>query len=183
MSEVLPVAGAGLAWLGAAILVLSDGRRGLALGLLVGAAGIALTLVDTDPRAAGLVAAGGAGCAGLRLRDGPSGWGFLPAGSTPRLILCLVVGAAAAYVGVLLAEAGDPWLAIAGLASSGLAGARLLGSEQRQASLACAALIALGLVGLEPVAGRAPVGSAAVLGVLAAILLSLISVRRAERAA
>lgn len=166
-------AGAGLAWLGAAVLVLSDGRRGLAAGIAVAAVGLAAALAATSAAAAGLVLAGGLASALLRLRGGRPGWGLLPPGSTPRLILCVVAGAAALYLGILMAGSAGPPLAVAGLAAAGLATARLLGSDRRQDALACSALAALGLAALEATgaasAAIAAAGAAAVVAVLVSI--------------
>ena len=183
MIELVATVGAILSWLGASVLVLSDGRRGLALGLLLSAVGLAILLAETSLGAAGLVAVGGLITALLRLRDGVRGWGLLPEGSTPRLILCLVAGGAAAYAGVLLGPEGEPWLLTGALAAAALGVARLLGSEQRQASLACAALISLSLAALESAVGTAPATAGALLATLGACLLSLIPAGSVERAA
>jgi len=96
------VAAAAAAWLGGAIVLLSDGRRGLALGLGVLGAGLAaLALIAGHDLEAVALLAGGVAGAALRSRNGPPGWGVMPAGSTPRLILAVV----AALIGLWLAAA------------------------------------------------------------------------------
>src|SRR5207244_1453836 len=79
-----------LAWLGAAIVAVSDGRRGLALGLSLTGAGLAaVALLAGDSSGAGALLAGGVGAGALRLRQGTPGWAIMPSGSTPRIILTL----------------------------------------------------------------------------------------------
>lgn len=182
MSEVVGPAGAALAWLGACLMILSDGRRGLSAGLLAAAAGIGLAAGARDPASGALILAGGVACALPRLRDGIPGFGLLPAGSTPRLILCLVGGAAGAYSGTLLGAETEPWLLIASVSAGGLAVARLLGSEQRQSSLAATALFVLALGGTEVAAGSAPPAAGALLAAALAALISLAPPLSSQRA-
>ena len=95
----MTVAAAIAAWLGGSIVLLSDGRRGLAVGLAVVAAALAALALfgGHDVEAAALVG-GGAVAAALRLRNGPAGWGVMPAGSTPRLILAIAAGLVAFWI-------------------------------------------------------------------------------------
>ena len=81
------------AWAGAALIVLSDGRRGLALGLALIAPGFAvLALVAGESLAAVAILLGGAFAAVQRLRTGPDVWGLMPSGSTSRLLLSIAGG-------------------------------------------------------------------------------------------
>jgi hypothetical protein len=164
------VAGVGTAWLGASLLMLSHGRRGLALGLLVTAAGLGLVAYASGrlPVAICLVA-GGVVAAVPRLRDASPGWGFMPTGSTPRFVLCLLVLVAVALIGTTL-QGATPLMDTALIVSS-LAAARTLTADARPISLAAASALALGL-GL---AGTAPLAlTVAVAGALVAAGLALI---------
>jgi hypothetical protein len=157
-----------VAWLGAAIVVVSEGRRGFALGLAlagIGLAGVSLA-AGHSPSAAAL-AAGGVLAAGLRLRDGDPGWGVMPPGSTPRVILSIVVLALAAFVSVSLVGGRMPWLELAALACAGLGGGRLFGAPRRAPALAAAALMALGIGATSDFAAAAT--GAAVAAALGAI--------------
>src|SRR2546423_10888216 len=81
-----------VAWLGMSLVVLADGRRGLALGAALATAGVALivfqgaTAID-----AGVLALGGAVMTARRLTNGPGGWQLMPPGSTSRPVLCIAV--------------------------------------------------------------------------------------------
>jgi hypothetical protein len=151
------------AWLGAAVVVLSDGRRGYALGLMLGALGLAGgKLAAGDTPASVSLAAGGLVAAALRLRDGEPGWGLLPPGSTPRILLSVVVLALAAFVSITLVGGQRPWLNLAPLACAALAGARLLGSPARAPAYAAAALMALGLGAMSGFAAAATGAAVAV---------------------
>ena len=92
-------------------------------------------------------------------------------------------GGAAGYAGTLLGTEGDPWLLIAGLATAGLGVARLLGSGQRQTSIAAAALLALSLGGLESAIGPEPGAAGTLLAGLGAGLVSLLPAEPVQRAA
>jgi hypothetical protein len=161
--------GVGLAWLGAAVVVLAHGRRGLALGLVVTGAGLAVVAFAAGRElVAGFLFVGGAATALLRLRDGQPGWGLAPAGSTPRLVLCLLILVALPLLDASLHGTSPSLLAT--LAVSCLAAARLLTTGIRAAALASAATMALGLAGM----GSLPVAiaAAAVSGILGAITAS-----------
>jgi hypothetical protein len=136
-----------VAWLGGSVVLLSDGRRGLALGLaLVGAglAGLAFS-AGHDLEAVALLA-GGAGAAVLRLRDGPGGWNVMPAGSTPRLILSIVTALITLYIATAVTSGEGAGLRFAVLAALTLLVLRvLLGADQAAANTAaCGIALALG---------------------------------------
>lgn len=110
----MTVAAAAAAWVGGSIVLLSDGRRGLATGLaLLGVALAAVAFLGGHDVEAAALLAGGAVAAALRLRDGPSGWGVMPAGSTPRLILTIVAGLIALWIAAAVTGVGDAGLRFA----------------------------------------------------------------------
>ena len=134
------------AWLGAAIIVLADGRRGLALGLAVMAAGLAVVAFAAgQPFTGGALLAGGVVAAGLRFRTGPEGWGLMQPGSTPRIILTIVIGLVALYIAASLSNGDGAALRFASLAAIALAGARLLQGSERAAALTAASALVLAL--------------------------------------
>ncbi len=156
------------AWLGAAIIVLADGRRGLALGLAVMAAGLAVVAFAAGQSfTGGALMAGGVVAAGIRFRTGPDGWGLVQPGSTPRIILTLVIGLVSLYVAASLSNGDGAAMRFASLASMALAGARLLQGSERAAALtgASALVLALGASSLLGTSGSLP---AAVVGALIA---------------
>src|SRR5207245_10450290 len=76
------------AWLGAAMIVLADGRRGLALGIGLVAVGFtAIAWAGGVWLGGTFLLAGGAVAVIELLRSGPQDWGRMPAGSTPGLVL------------------------------------------------------------------------------------------------
>lgn len=172
---LLAVPAAGAAWLGASMLVLSEGRRAFAAGLLLFAAGLALALVRYQPLAAGVIAGGGLIAAGLRARDGRPGWATLPAGSTPRLLLSLVVGVVGAFAAGSLMPGPGPAPARAAVVLGGvMAAARLLSTTHRDAALAAAAALALAMAGVDALVAGDTALTVAGAGAVAAILISLI---------
>ncbi len=133
-------------WLGGAILVLADARRGLALGLAVTAAGLAgLAFAAGQNLAAAALLAGGVGGAAFRWRGGPDGWGLMQPGSTPRIILTIVTALLALYIGVSVASGEGAPLRFAALATIGLTASRLLQGADRAVSLTAASGLALAL--------------------------------------
>lgn len=146
---MLAAAAAVAAWLGASMVVLAEGRRGMAAGLALAGVGLAATLID-EPYGAAAVAAAGILAAVLRLRDGPPGWSVVPPGTTPRLILCIVVGAVGAFAATTQLLGPGPAPARVGVVLAGaMAAARLLSTGRRAAALAAAALLGLAVAALE----------------------------------
>jgi hypothetical protein len=175
LTELVEVLGSLLAWLATSLLVLSESRGGLAVGLGGAGLGLGIALAASGNPAAGVaVGAGGVAAALLRLRDGQAGWGILPQGSTPRVILCVVAGAACAWVGGSLLAGAPGALRSGTLAVLVLAVARLLTTGRRQAALAAASALALatGLLGglAAPEAALGLVGA----GAVAALLLGVV---------
>ena len=150
-------AGAFLAWLGAALIVLSDGRRGLALGTFAAAAGIALVSFSTaGPPASAALALGGLIAGGRRLTTGPPGWAIMPSGSTPRLVLCVAGGLVALWVGLTVMSGDGASLRFAVIAVIGLGGARALGSEDTPTVLTAVSVLALAVAAAAGLGAASP---------------------------
>ncbi|HEY8681241.1 MAG TPA: hypothetical protein VIN01_09340 [Candidatus Dormibacteraeota bacterium] len=167
--------GLGTAWLGAAVLVLSDARRGLAIGLLLAAIGLAIIRVaEGDYLDGGLLLAGGLLGAVIGLRRNPRrGWGVLPAGSTPRIVLSIVVGGGALWLAVgMLDSPGAAQARAAAVIVMALGAGRLLAVRDPRAALAAASLIALGAGALAGLATTDETG--VVIGAVATVALNLI---------
>jgi hypothetical protein len=165
VNEALAAGGAVAAWLGAALLMLSDGRRAAALALVAVGIGLAVAVAagGADARAAGVLAAGGALAAVGRLRGGPPGWALLPAGSTPRLIASLAVPLAAAIVaGSSLGAPAGP-ARLGALVVAVLVAGRALTVSGRWAVLAAGSALALGLGALGETQALVAGGAAAAL--------------------
>src|SRR5438477_12215355 len=90
------------------VVVLADGRRGLALGIVLVTAGLAVIVFQgAGPIAAGALGVGGAAAALRRLTHGPSGWRVMPPGSTPRVVLCVAAGILVLWISFSATTAGD----------------------------------------------------------------------------
>ena len=169
-----------VAWLGGAFLVLSDARRGIALGLALYGLGLAGTVLD-QPVAALELALAGLVVAGLRLRDGRPGWGTLPPGSTPRLLLCVVSGVLCAFAGASLLEApGSAPARVAILLGGAMGAARLLSTLHRESALASTSALVLALGAAEALSGGATSATVVAAAALAAILLGIRPAPEAE---
>ena len=133
-----------VAWLGMSLVVLADGRRGLALGAALSTAGVALivfqgaTAID-----AGVLALGGAVMTARRLTNGPDGWQLMPPGSTPRLVLCIAAGLLVLWIAFSVTTGAGAALRFAVMTVVGLAGARVLWSQEPSVLLTALGLIAL----------------------------------------
>lgn len=172
-------AAAGLAimagWLGGAMLVLSDARRGIAVGLLLAAVGLSLARWGEGDlvEAAILLAGGLLGAVASLRRNHRRGWGLLAAGSTPRIVLCVVLGGAALWLGAGMLERPGKWQARAVVAIVMALGAgRLLSANDPRAALAAASLVALGAGTATALAASEWPGAA--LGAAAAVFLNLV---------
>jgi hypothetical protein len=132
------------AWVGASLIVLSDGRRGLALGMGVAAAGLAaIAWQSAGPLAATAIAVGGLAATAGRLRSGGLGWGIMPAGSTPRLLLCVAAALVAVWVATTVTTGPGAGLRFVVLATLALAAARILWSADAAVLLTASGLLAL----------------------------------------
>lgn len=158
-----------IAWLGAAIIVLADGRRGLALGLaLITVAFTALALAGRENLGAVALFAGGAVASVRALRSGGEGWGLMPPGSTPRLVLSVAVGLVALWFAASVTFGAGAPVRFAGLAVLALMGARALASSDTAIVLAAVAGVALALAESTAMAATSPGPSPYILGALVA---------------
>jgi hypothetical protein len=169
MPVVIEATAALLAWLGASVVVLADGRRGLAVGLALLTVGFTLlALAGGLPIGAAAVAAGGGIAAWLCLRSPAARWGIMPAGSTPRLVLCVGSGLLGLWVATGVTIGPGAAMRFAVFVVLGLMGARVLWSNELHVVLA-------GIAGLALALGAAPgleVQSAGVVPDIAAGLIA-----------
>jgi hypothetical protein len=160
------------AWLGTAAVAVSDGRLAFALGLsLTGLSLAGMALIAGNSVGASALLAGGLGAGLLRLRDAPAGWGMMPPGSTPRIILSFVTLAIGALVGISLTSGAGAPGRVAAVAVCGLALSRLLTGEARGVAATMASVLALTL-------GTIGGPAAQVAGAAVAVLLSAVSTDR-----
>ena len=165
------------AWLGASLIVLSEGRRGLALGLAVVTAGFAvIALVGGEVEAAVAVLAGGGVAVVQRLRTGRDEWGLMPPGSTARLVLAAAVGLTALWVSTSVMTGPGASLRFAALSVLGLTAARVLTPSEPLALLTALAALALAVAAAAGVADTSPGPALYVLAALVAAGISLIRV-------
>ncbi len=140
---MVEAAAAFVAWFGASLVVLSDGRRGLALGIALAAVGVAtLTWGSGGPLAGAALVLGGLVAAAGRFRSGRPGWMIMPAGSTPRLVLCIAAGLLALWIAAGLTTGQGGPLRFAALVVTGLAGARVLGASEAPVLFTATGLLA-----------------------------------------
>ena len=160
-----------LAWLGISIIVLADGRRGLAVGLATAAVGMAaIAWDDGDWVAALVVLGGGLAAAWLRYRDGPEGWGLMPPGSTPRLVLCVAGGLVALWFAASVTIGPDGATRFAALSVIGMSGARIVSSRERSSAMTAVATLAIATA----VATHLGPGSPGLLPYVAAALIAVV---------
>lgn len=176
----MSAAAAFAAWLGAALIVLSEGRRGLALGMALVTVGFAaLALAGGETLAASALVVGGGVVTTRRLLTGPDVWGVMPAGSTARLVLAIAVGLLSLWVATSVMTGPGAPLRFAALSVLGLMGARVLTSGEPATLVTAVAALALSVAVAAGVAGTSP-GPA--LYVVAAIVAAGISFVRVEAA-
>ncbi len=146
-----------VAWLGASVVVLADGRRGLALGAAISAAGMTVLALDAaGPVAAGSVALGGVVAAAGRLRSGRGGWHIMPAGSTPRLVLCIAAALLALWIAAALTTGPAAPLRFTAMVVMGLSGARVLGADEPPILFTAIGLLALAIALAAGIGQSAP---------------------------
>jgi hypothetical protein len=147
---LIAVAAAVLAWFGASVLVLADGRRGLALGLALLSAGFAVLALITGQAIGAMAVAAGGGIAAWMCRRSPAArWRIMPPGSTARLILCIGSGLLGLWVATTVTNGPGAAARFAVLVVLGLMGARVLSSNELHVVLA-------GIAGLALALGAAP---------------------------
>jgi hypothetical protein len=168
------------AWLGASLIVVSDGRRGLALGLALTAAAFAALawVVGGDMLAVAALLFGGAVAAIQRLRAGRDGWRVMPAGSTPRMVLSIAIGLLALWIATSVMTGPGAPLRFAALSVLGLMAARVLTETEPSAVLTALAVLALTVAMASGIADTAPGPSPYIGAALIALGVSAIRVRQ-----
>lgn len=149
-----------VAWLGGAVIVLADARRGLAAGLvLVAIAAAGLTWAAGDLGGGIVLLAGGLTAAVLRYTIGPDGWGLMEPGSTPRLLFAVIAGLIALWLAGAVTAGASGGLRFGSIAILVLLTGRLLQGGAPVALLTATSglALALGVVSgpLEPGGGIA----------------------------
>jgi hypothetical protein len=140
---IQPVAGI-VVWVGASVVVVADGRRGLAAGIALSTLGLAvLAFVTAGLVAAAAIAAGGALAGGRRYVLGPAGWEILAPGSTPRLILCIASALVAFWIADAVTSGPVASLRFAAITGTALSAARVLSAAEPAAQLSAVAIVAL----------------------------------------
>jgi hypothetical protein len=164
------------AWLGAALIILSDGRRGQVLGLaLITVSFTVLAWVGGERLATVALLIGGAGAVAQRLRTGRDAWGMMPSGSTPRLVLSIGGGLLALWIANTVMTGPGEQLRFAAIAVLGLMAARVITDTETNGVLTALAALALA-VGVA--AGMADVGIGASPYIAAALVALAVSVVR-----
>jgi len=145
------------AWLGAAMIVLADGRRGLALGIGLVAAGFAaMAWADGVWVGGALLLVGGAIAVMTLLRTGHQDWGLMPSGSTPRLLLAVAGGILSLWVAASVTTGPGASLRFACITVLGLMAGRLLESKSATPALTGAAGLAIALAGASELGPNDP---------------------------
>ncbi len=146
---MIEVAAALVVWLGAALVVLADARRGLALGLAVVTIGFAILAWGSGQPVTGALRCWTAG---------PATWGLMPSGSTPRLVLCVAAGLLSLWISAsVTATPGGPLL-FAVLVVLGLMAARVLAGGDAVVDRTAIACFALALASAPALASSIPTG-------------------------
>jgi hypothetical protein len=140
---IQPAAGI-VVWLGASLVVVADGRRGLAMGIALSTLGLAvLALVTAGALAAAAIAVGGAIAGARRFVSGPAGWEVLAQGSTPRLVLCITTALVAFWIADAVTSGPVASLRFAVITGIALSAARALSTAKQAAQLSAVAVVAL----------------------------------------
>ena len=179
----MSAAAAFIVWLGAALIVLSEGRRALALGMALITIGFAVLVQSgVGGLAASATLVGGGFAAGRRFRSGPDAWGVMPSGSTARVVLAAAVGLLALWIATSLMTGTGAPLRFAALSVLGLMGARVLTPSDPPAVLTAVAALALSVAAAAGVAGTSPGPAVYVFAAIVAIGISVVPVRQLDGA-
>jgi len=177
---MIEAAAAFLAWLGAGLVVLADGRRGLALGLALLTTGFAV-LAWAGGQPAGAVAVAGGGLIGsVRCWRSGSAWGLMPAGSTPRLVLCVAAALVGLWVAASVTTGAAAPLRFAVLVVLGLMGSRVLASRETAIVLTSIAAFSLALAAAPGLASTSPGPAPDLIGGLIAVGVMFVPARDAR---
>jgi hypothetical protein len=170
-----------VAWLGAAMIVLSDGRRGLALGLALTTAAFAvLVSAGGQPLAAGALLLGGAFAVGRRLQVGREGWAIMPPRSTPRLILSITGGLLTLWISTSVMTGPGAPLRFAALSVLVMTGARILAEMEPAALLTALAALAMAVAVGAGIADTGPGPSVYIASAATVLALSLVRVQSSD---
>ena len=85
-----------------------------------------------------------------------AGWGTLPPGSTPRLVLCVATGLVALWIAFTITTGSGAGLRFTALAALALAGARLLWSSDPHVQLTAAGVLALAVAMASAIGASSP---------------------------
>jgi hypothetical protein len=130
--------------LGASLIVLADGSRGMAAGVGFATAGLAVIAWQSAGIAPALaILVGGTVVALQHQRSPDETWGMMPAGSTPRLILCVATGLVSLWVATSVTLGPGIAQRFAVLVVVGLMAARILTSQHVPVVLGAVAVLAL----------------------------------------
>jgi hypothetical protein len=171
------------AWLGAAVIVLSDGRRGLALGLAVTTVAFAVLawLGGEQLAAVALLLAGGVACF-KRLRTGLDVWGVMPPGSTARLVLSIGGGLLSLWIATSVMTGPGAPLRFAALSVLALMTARVLGQAERAAVLTALVALVLSVAMSAAIADTSPGPAPYIAAALLAVGISFVRVAETNAA-
>ena len=149
--------------------MLADGRRGLALGLALVTIALAVLAWPAGMAVGSVaIAVGGLVATVQCWRSAPAAWGIMPAGSTPRLILCIASGLLTWWLAASVTTGVGASLRFAVLVVLGLMGARILISREVPVVLAAIASMALALALAPGLAAQSPGPVPAIVGGLIA---------------
>ncbi|HKC19656.1 MAG TPA: hypothetical protein VKE27_08480 [Candidatus Dormibacteraeota bacterium] len=153
---ISPAAGI-VVWLGASLVVVSDGRRALAAGIALMTIGLAaFAFLTAGPLAAAPVAVGGAIAAARRYFSGAAGWAILPPGSTPRLVLCIATALIAFWVAAGVTSGALTSLRFAVTVATVLPAARALSTTREAVLLTAVAVLALSIGSAGAIGSSSP---------------------------
>ena len=165
-------------WLGASLVVVGDGRRGLAAGIALSTLGLAvLAFVTAGAVAAAAIAAGGAIAATRRSLIGPGGWEILAPGSTPRLVLCVATALVAFWIADAVTTGPVASLRFGLITGIALSAARVLSTAEPAAQLSAVAIVALCAASVGAIGSTEPGVWPYVVGGLVAALLGWLPMR------
>lgn len=123
---------------------MADGRLGLALGMALSAAGLAVIAWQSAGAVDGAaILIGGLLAAALRSRAGPPGWNVMPPGSTPRLVLCVAAGLVGLWVAATVTQGPGIAFRFAVMTAITLCAARTLATDDVAAATTAAGALLL----------------------------------------
>jgi len=180
---VIEGAAAFVVWLGASLVVLSDGRRGLSAGVAVAAAGLAGVAFEVSgPIAAASLLAGGLCAAALRWRSGPPGWRVMPPGSTGWLILCIASAIFGLWIAAAVMTGQGGGLRFAALVTVVMMGARILSARGGAAGLSAATTVAMAIALAGALSPQAPGFEIYLAGAAVAVLITFVASEKTDAA-